>query len=144
MRMVVILWAASMLAGDIDKVGFLAGCWEGSGTVEMWTKPAGGSMLGLSRTVRNGKLAASEFMTISESAEGLVFEARPGLAASSTKFALKDITAISITFENPSHDFPQRVIYRLVKPGELLGRIEGAKGGKTMAVDFPYKRASCE
>ena len=144
MRTVVILWAASMWAGDIDKIGFMAGCWESAGTVEMWTKPAGGSMLGLSRTVRKGKLTSSEFMTISESAKGLVFEARPGLAASPTKFAVKEISATSVTFENSSHDFPQRVIYRLMKPGELLGRIEGAKGGKTMAVDFPYKRASCE
>jgi hypothetical protein len=144
MRMLLILCAAAAWGGDVDKLAFMAGCWEGSGTLEMWTKPAAGSMLGLSRTVRNGKLASSEFMSISDSAEGLVFEARPRLAASSTKFPAKEVTGTSVTFENATHDFPQRIIYRLVKPGELVGRIEGAKGGKTMAFDFPYKRASCE
>jgi hypothetical protein len=46
-------------------------------------------------------------------------------------------------FENPTHDFPQRVIYR--REGDsLLGRIEGMTNGQQKAVDFPLKRVSCD
>ncbi|MCB1009826.1 MAG: hypothetical protein KDB94_13155, partial [Acidobacteria bacterium] len=42
----------------VEALAWLAGCWapDGgeSGSVEQWTAPAGGTMLGLSRTIRNG------------------------------------------------------------------------------------------
>jgi hypothetical protein len=44
-------------------------------------------------------------------------------------------------FENPQHDFPQRVIYR--RDGEsLFARIEGQMGGTQRAVEWRYKKAS--
>lgn len=47
-------------------------------------------------------------------------------------------------FENPEHDFPQRIIYRLEKDGSLFARIEGTINGKERGVDFPMKRARCD
>ena len=49
-----------------------------------------------------------------------------------------------VIFENPDHDFPQRVIYRLISDEDLLGRIEGMIDGKERAVDFPLKNIDCE
>ena len=44
----------------IVQLAWLAGCWEGQiGPVrieEQWNKPAGGSMLGLSRNMKDGKV----------------------------------------------------------------------------------------
>jgi len=48
-----------------------------------------------------------------------------------------------VIFENPDHDFPQRIIYRLLSDEDLLGRIEGTINGKARAVDFPMKRTEC-
>ena len=53
-------------------------------------------------------------------------------------------SANELIFENPQHDFPQRVIYRLQTDGSLLGRIEGVSKGKEKAVDFPMTRAGCD
>ena len=47
-----------------------------------------------------------------------------------------------MVFENPKHDFPQRIRYRL-KGDTLHARIEGTINGKERAIDFPYQRASC-
>ena len=42
-------------------------------------------------------------------------------------------------FENPQHDFPQRISYELKGDGTLLAAIEGTKNGKTRRVEFPYR-----
>ena len=52
-------------------------------------------------------------------------------------------SATEVIFENPEHDFPQRVIYRLQPDGLLVGRIEGISKGKPRAIDFPMKRVPC-
>jgi hypothetical protein len=50
-------------------------------------------------------------------------------------------SATELVFENPSHDFPQRVIYRKVPDG-LLARIEGVINGKPRGEDYPFKRCN--
>ena len=49
-----------------------------------------------------------------------------------------------VVFENPQHDFPQRIIYRLEKDGSLLARIEGVNQGREKGINFPMKRAKCD
>jgi hypothetical protein len=61
-----------------------------------------------------------------------------------TTFVASSVTADSVTFENPQHDFPQKVIYRLQPEGRLVARIEGTRDGKVRGVDFPMKRVSCD
>jgi hypothetical protein len=47
-------------------------------------------------------------------------------------------------FENPQHDFPRRIVYRLQAAGSLMARIEGTENGKDRAVDFPMQRVKCD
>ena len=144
MKAILLLCAASLCAGDIDKLAFMAGCWSGTGTYEMWMKPEGGSVMGMGRTLRNGKTVATEYFFVNEQPDGVVMNVQQRLAEKTTTFRVKEITASSVTFENPQHDFPQRVIYRLTGPGALLGRIEGIEKGKKRAIDYPMQRAKCE
>ncbi|MFZ1312079.1 MAG: DUF6265 family protein [Chitinophagaceae bacterium] len=43
-------------------------------------------------------------------------------------------------FENPEHDFPQRVIYELPKHEKLHAWIEGTINGQSRKSDFHYKK----
>jgi len=56
---------------------WLGGCWEGrQGNVileEIWSKPAGGSMLGLGRRVKENRTVSFEFMEFREENRSLVF-----------------------------------------------------------------------
>jgi hypothetical protein len=144
-----------MLAGSarsnpdnsVTALAWLAGCWANVagefGTGEVWTSPAGGTMLGLSRTVRDGKTIEYEFMQIREIAPGqLAFVAHPS-GQPQAAFPLVRSAPGELVFEHPKHDFPQRVIYRLVEPGRLHARIEGTMNGENRAVDFHMKRAEC-
>src|SRR3954447_6583397 len=134
MRTWVLMCAIPLYAGEIDKLSFMAGCWTGPGTYEMWMKPEAGAMMGAGRTVRNGKVVATEFFSVSETAEGIVLNVQQKLAAKAIPFRVTNVTASSVTFENPEHDFPQRIVYRPQADGSLIGRIEGSDHGKQRAI----------
>jgi len=53
-------------------------------------------------------------------------------------------TATEVVFENPAHDFPQRIVYRFEAPATLRAHIEGIVDGKTRREDFHFVRGSCE
>ena len=144
MKPLLVLCTGVLWAGEIDKLTFLAGCWAGPGTFEMRMKPDAGSVMGMGRTVREGKVAGTEYFFVSQQPSGIVLNVQQRLATKATEFRVKEITASSVTFENPEHDFPQRIIYRSTGPGTLLGRIEGMEKGKERAFDYPMQRAPCE
>ncbi len=119
---------SSPSGATLANLAWLAGCWEGrqgeASLEEIWSKPAGGSMLGLGRTVKGGKTISFEFMQFREENGSLVFLPQPG-GGERTSFPLKDFFGEKLTFENKAHDFPQRVIYERKGPGSLLAAIEG-------------------
>lgn len=128
---------------SVQDLAWLSGCWASvggeAGSGETWTAPAGATLLGISRTVKRGKTVAHEFMQIRETGPGqIAFIALPS-GQSETSFPLVRLSGQEAVFENPQHDFPQRVIYR--RDGDFLtGRIEGRKGSETKGIDFPMKR----
>jgi hypothetical protein len=132
----------------LSDVAGLAGCWERRDEAkkllisEQWMSPAGSSILGMGRTVRDGKTTDWEFMRIEERADGLYFVARPRGNADDTSFKLVDSEANNFIFENKAHDFPQRVMYK-ISGDALTGRIEGVNNGKAMGIDFPMRRVKC-
>jgi hypothetical protein len=131
----------------IEQLGWLSGCWTSASAGErrvdeQWMKPLGGSMLGMSRTVVGSRTSEFEFLQIRQTDTGVVYIAKPSGQAEAT-FTLKSASATEAVFENPAHDFPQRVIYRLGSGGALQARIEGTRDGKTRGIDFPMKRGEC-
>lgn len=101
-------------------------------------------MLGVGRTVKNGKTVEFEFMRLHTSPEGkLVFTALPS-GQRETTFTQISNTPNSLVFENLQHDFPQRVIYRSVSADRFIARIEGVRSGVLKGIDFPMKRTACE
>lgn len=132
---------------DIETVKWMAGCWErtAGATVieEQWMSPRGGVMLGLGRTIASGKLREFEFLRIASVEGVLTYLAQPG-GAPVTPFAALAASDSMVTFSNPAHDFPQRVIYRRRAGGDsLLARIEGTQGTSVRGIDFPMRRVAC-
>ena len=133
---------------EIADFGGMAGCWEnkepakGLFISEQWMSPAGTSILGMGRTVKSGKTVGFEFMRIEQNADGIFFIARPHENKEESAFKLKSSTLNEVIFENLEHDFPQRVIYKLLGT-KLIGRIEGNQNGKFLGIDFPMNRVNC-
>jgi hypothetical protein len=135
---------------SVDSFGWMAGCWElsvsqRSMTIsEQWMKPAGGSLIGMGRTVKAGKTVSFEFLRIVGSETGVDYIAKPSSSKGETVFKLVRSTANELIFENLAHDFPQRVIYRNEKSDSLFARIEGIQNGKLNGMDIPMKRVRCD
>jgi hypothetical protein len=133
---------------SVNSLNWLAGCWEmrdasrGRAMTEHWMKAEGGMMIGMSRTIRDGKASAWEFMRMAEQDGDVFFVARPSQNATDTFFKMIRSTANKAVFEAPIHDFPQRVIYR--RSGNALNaRIEGKIDGKDSGIDFAFRKTSC-
>ncbi|HEY6230037.1 MAG TPA: DUF6265 family protein [Pyrinomonadaceae bacterium] len=126
-------------------LAWLTGCWEGrQGDAiieEVWSKSAGGTMLGFGRTVKRGKTTTFEFMQIRETNRSLTYMPQPE-GGTRFNFPLKDSFAGKMTFENPEHDFPQRVIYQ-PQGRLLLAAIEGTYKGKAERQEFLMRRVRC-
>jgi hypothetical protein len=131
---------------SVADLSWMSGCWrqdaEGRLVDEMWMAPAGDAVIGMSRTVSQGRAVAHEFMQIRRDGPRLVFIARPSGQAEAT-FTLLKSGSREVTFENPAHDFPQRVIYRRKGEDTLIGRIEGTENGHARGIDFPMRRVAC-
>ena len=61
-----------------------------------------------------------------------------------TPFKLTTQTESEAIFENPTHDFPQRIIYRKSADGGMTARIDGVVNGKERHQDFPFKPVACK
>jgi len=142
----VLLAAAPLAAAPIDDLGWISGCWAAErdepGSVEVWMAQAGARVLGMSRTVRNGRTVTHEFMQIVDGADGLTFIAMPS-AKPSAVFRAIHVEPRRVTFENPDKDFPQRVAYESPDVDTLIGRIEGRHDGRERRIDYPMKRVAC-
>ncbi len=142
--LLLLLAGPTATATTIDDLAWLAGAWASEdgepGSGELWTVPAGGTMLGVSRTVRGGRTVAYEFVLIRETADrGLEYVARPSGQAGAT-FTMVESTDRRVVFANAAHDFPQRIIYQLTALDRLDARIEGEVDGESRAVAFPMRR----
>ena len=110
---------------------------------EIWTSADGGALVGLHKDVatRGGtaRMVSFEFLRIETGADGVAYVAQPG-GQPPTRFALVDSGARRAVFANPTHDFPQRILYWLDDAGALHARVEGPKGGKTVGQEWTWTK----
>lgn len=125
-------------AAAIAQVGWIAGTWTGtsgqSTVEERWTPAAGGSMIAVSRTLRNTSMLAFEFLCIAERDGSLVYTAMPNGRTPPTHFMLTSISGDAATFENPSHDYPKTIRYTKKPDGSLETTIAGEGGQRAQSV----------
>ena len=129
----------------IADLSWLAGCWIHSSpartVTEFWLPPAGGTMLGMSRTVVKEKTTEYEFLVLRTGSGGLEYVAAPS-GQRQTIFKATTVARGEVVFENPAHDFPTRITYRSTDGG-LAATIDGMMGGKPRAIEFRYQRGDC-
>ena len=130
----------------LSEIAWIAGDWQtapGGRTQieEHWMQPAGGSMLGMSRTVAGGRTAEFEYLRLEQRADGIYYVAHPKARCPGTDFKLTRRSAQEAVFENPQHDFPKRIIYRKNSNGSLTASIDAGEGTKSQSYAYlPMKR----
>jgi hypothetical protein len=134
------------VSGRLEQLAFMAGSWGapsgGADVEEVWLAPKGGLMLGLGRTVKDGKAVEFEFLRVEQRGESLVYLASPG-GKPATPFPLASLDATSAVFES-NLEFPRRVSYRKNPDGTLTARLEGTRNGQPAAREWTWKRAEAK
>jgi len=130
----------------VDDLAWLAGCWKQEEPnfrrEEQWMRPDGGTLIGMSRTVAGGKTVEYESLRIEMREGRLVYVAAPS-GQPEAVFYLEELTDSSVSFADPGHDFPQRLVYERLSPRSILAWIEGDVDGVSRVVEFPMVAVSC-
>jgi hypothetical protein len=146
---VMIVWSASVSretrangpAPKISELAWLSGDWQtapgGRARIEEhWTAPAGGTMMGMGRTVVGDKTAEFEFLRIEQRGDEIFYVANPNANCPQTDFKLTRRTGQEVVFENPAHDYPKRVMYRKNSDGSLVASIDAGEGTKSQSFSY--------
>lgn len=127
----------------LSDLGWMSGQWQTEAqnedfTQEVWSEPRGGIMLGYSRSGRGERTREFEFLRIQAGADGvLTYYAQPG-GRPPVGFRLVAHDSTSATFENPQHDFPQRIRYERVGDVTIYATISKLDGSNGMR--WQYRR----
>jgi hypothetical protein len=134
-------------AQSIDVAAWMAGCWEQAAgsrvTHEQWMAPRGGLMMGMSRTVVRDTAREFEHLRIESRAGRVAYVAHPSGQAEAA-FPATLLSDTLVIFDNPAHDFPQRISYRRLSRDSVVARIEGTNAQQQRrASNFPMRRVAC-
>ncbi|WP_125184465.1 DUF6265 family protein [Hyphobacterium indicum] len=123
-----------------DDLSWMEGHWrsEADGRVseEIWTNGEGGLYLGVNRSLRNGQASGFEYLRIINTDERTAYCAQPG-GGEAVCFDQVESTEHAVTFENPDHDFPQRIRY--ARDGDSLTATISDLSGE-QAFSFGWER----
>jgi hypothetical protein len=137
----------------VDDLAWIAGAWGGTlngRTIEQhWMRPAGGSMVGMYRSIRDGRATLYEILAI-EARDGEVFlrikHFAPGAGLvsreekdQSVDYALVKAESRTAVFEGTGAA-PARVTFHGPSPEALTITVEGERDGKRSATEFKYRR----
>jgi len=118
--------------------GYWLSCADGE-TAENWIGAGRDTMLGT-----NLNDGGFEFLRIAANDHGgLSYYSMPNGQSPATEFAMTSNTGSRAVFENPQHDFPQRIIY--ARDGDVMtARIDGPVNGREQAMEWRFQRAATD
>lgn len=125
---------------DMEKLLWIVDNWisteGGSKSYEEWKKINDTLYEGSSKTVLHGVITFSEILKIEKTDDGIFYVADVKHNPAPVRFKLTEISDTTAVFENPGHDFPNKINY-VNENGNLHAFIEGpGKDGKTKKIDF--------
>jgi hypothetical protein len=117
-------------APSLRGLAFMAGCWSTATGVspvyrECFTAPYAGMIQGSTQTAKDGKTTSWEFSVITEN-DGVITYAPFFMGQALSTFTLTRLEGQMAVFENPTNEFPKKLIYRRGADGSLIARTEGA------------------
>lgn len=142
---IVLLFCSSLAAAEapsLDAVRFMAGAWGSDGdVVEYWLPPLRGLMVGVNRAREGDEMPFFEFLRIEARDGGIYYVASPR-GGGTTDFKLTEVSEGRAVFENPEHDFPQKLIY--TRTGDRLEAEVGAvRDGKWGSFTLEWTAQPC-
>ena len=122
----------------------LLGVWEGiqgSGIYhEEWRKLNDNSLEGRAYLLKKGEIVNPENLRIVIEDGEVYYVADVSHNEAPVRFRMTSSSDTILVFENPSHDFPQKITYDLAEEGWLKAIIEAEREGNDRRVEFRLKK----
>ena len=131
----------------VEAFNWLVGEWErprrGAMVVERWRSVDGVGLVGETVVVPDDATdeVHTEALLLVEMGADIFYIPRPAENPYPVGFLLISADEGTAVFENTTHDFPQRIIYRRTSPDAMTVSIEGpGDGGQVQRIDFAFVR----
>lgn len=132
--------------GQIAKAEWLIGNWENrtqNGDLsESWAKVNDSTFEGTSFFIKGKDTLHNESVVLSQKGGELLYS--PTVKGQNgdlpVAFKMTAATAKTIVFENPAHDFPQKISYQMITKDSIVAQISGIQGGKPASESYPMGR----
>lgn len=126
---------------DLQQLDWLTGQWcakgETSTTNEWWLPHTDGMMVGVNLASRPGKSPVYEYLRIEQTKDGVEYIASP-FGKKEVRFKATACGDSWIVFENPNHDWPTKITYRLEAPNRLRATAEGPADEPSNALSWLF------
>jgi len=130
----------------ITHAKWLIGSWKNQSAktvdIETWKKLNDSTFIGRSYSLTGADTVSSERICLQQRRGKLYYIpiVRNQNGGKAVTFTLTSSNNKHLVFENPEHDFPQKITYTLITNDSLVAEISGTKKGRQKAIQFPMKR----
>ncbi len=131
---------------QLKKATWFLGNWENSSKEatfkELWKKKNDSSFVGESFVIVEKDTVFYEKIDLFESTDSLFYKVsvKDQNKEKPVSFYMTKSNENELTFENPKHDFPNKIVYTKITKDSLVATIYGKKGGKEMSETFSMKK----
>lgn len=131
---------------QIEKAAWLIGDWGNAHNetklTEIWKKENDKLFIGRSFNLRNNDTVSSEWIRLEQQGDSVYYipNVKNQNKGEVVKFVMTTATDRELIFENPAHDFPQKITYQLVNKDSINAEISGGSNGEWIVEKFPMHR----
>ncbi|WPU97766.1 DUF6265 family protein [Mucilaginibacter sp. cycad4] len=130
----------------IAQAKWLIGSWKNQSAktldLETWKKLNDSTFLGRSYSLSGTDTVSSEQIRLEQHARKLYYipTVKNQNDGEAVTFTLTSSDNKHLVFENPEHDFPQKITYTQITKDSLVAEISGVRKGRQKTITFPMKR----
>ncbi|MGV3630345.1 MAG: DUF6265 family protein [Bacteroidota bacterium] len=132
---------------ELQKASWFLGNWENNfpegRATESWTQANDSTYTGSSFVVIGKDTVSSETIRLEERTGKLLYipTVSDQNKGKEVVFTMTSSSSKKLVFENPGHDFPQKITYTKIGKDSLVAEISGRMDGKLHTEPFPMSRA---
>ncbi|HMQ70701.1 MAG TPA: DUF6265 family protein [Ignavibacteria bacterium] len=123
---------------------WLKGQWEGimgSGLYhEEWYSDDENNLTGRAYLIKSGEITNNEILKIHLTGNDVFYTADVSHNPDPVSFKLTEFSDRIFVFENPEHDFPQKIKYEIISENNFIASVEAVNEGKTRKLVYDLKR----
>ncbi len=131
---------------DLKQAEWIVGNWENktstSKTIESWQKLNDSTLVGKSMLIKDNDSVLLENILIIQRDKQLYYV--PSVVnqneGNPIEFKLTQAVNNMLIFENPLHDFPQKIVYKKISGDSMVAEISGISKGEERSIRFPMKK----